>query len=262
MLHKQALLQAVASERYTRQIISLGTSAPTFDNAAGATSINVNWPAAGSVAANTRTFISLALKPGTANLGNIPTPAGWTFVASHIGGGYGATLGVSTGNTRIFLFMKDGDNTSAGSLNVPITPDGANGVCAGCMQRIEKSKLALVWQPIVISKGDATTAGTNVSSFTPTPPIGVSRGDFLIYGFSIGYYFLGGTTLNAGAGLVGASPSLANGGADQFGYQVNSVCTGRRATRGLQAITDPQLHTAPVGVENRGPMIIARMRVR
>lgn len=257
---RKAFLQDVANERYTREIISLGTSAPTFDNPAGAVSIPVNWPAAGSVAANVRTFISLALKPGTANLGDIPTPAGWTFVASNIGGGYGGTLGVSTGNTRIFLFMKDGDNTAAGSLNVPITPDGANGVAAGCMQRLEKTRLAGVWQPVVTSVGDFTTNGTEIATYTPAPPMMVSRGDFLMYGFSISDYFLGATALSAGPGLAGAG--LANGGANQFGFRVNSVCTGRRATAGLAAITVPQIHTAPVGVNNRGPMIIARMRVR
>lgn len=262
MLRKQAIIEAVAAERFTRQLISVGTSTAIFDNPAGATSINVPWPPAGSVAANVMTFLILALKPGTANLGNIPTPAGWTFVGSKLGGGFGGTLGVDTGNCWVFIFSKQGDNTAAGSLNVPITPDGANGVCIGNMARIEKTKLASVWQPVVVSTGEATVNGTNVGSFTPSPAMIVSRGDFLIYGFAITQHFLGGTSLQSGTGLTPNTPSLADGCANALGFGVNSVGTGRRAQRGLNPIDSPFTHTAPVGVNNRGPMVMARYRVR
>lgn len=262
MLRKQATLDCVASERFTRQLISVGVSTPIFDNPAGATSISVPWPPAGSVAANVMTFLILALKPGTANLGNVPTPAGWTAVGNAIGGGWGATLGVNQGNARVFLFSKQGDNTAAGSLAVTITPDGANGVAIGSMARIEKTKLSLVWQPVVVSTGDATVNGTNVASFTPSPAMKVSRGDFLIYGFAITEQFLGGTSVQAGTGLTPNVPSQANGCANNLGFRVNSVGTGRRATRGLNPITSPFTHTAPVGVNNRGPMVMARYRVR
>jgi len=255
------MLDAVAGERSTRQIISLGTGPPTFDNAAGATSISIAWPTtAGSVAANVRTFMVVVLKPGTANLGAIATPAGWTLLADHIGGGYGATLGADTGNTRVSLFQIDGNNSTAGTVAVGLTPDGANGVATGNMMRIEKTKGT--WQPVVIAKAEATV-DTVAASFNPLPALKVSRGDFLIYGFAITYYFLGGTSLNAGTGLVGASPSLAQGGANQFGFRINSTGTGRRATRGVNPITSPQIHTVGVaGVNNRGPMVVARMRVR
>jgi hypothetical protein len=253
------LLQAVSGERFSRQIVSLGTGAPTFDNPAGAASIDIAWPAAGSVAANVITFCTIALKPGTANLGAVATPAGWTLVANHIGGGYGGATGVSVGNTRIYLFSKNGDNTSAGLLTVGLTPDGANGVAAGNMQRIEK--LSGTWQAVVTAQAEFTTNGTEIAQFS-VPTMKVSRGDFLIYGFSIADYFLGTTALTAGPGLVSLVPSLANGGANQFGFRVNSVGTGRRAQRGLNPITDPQIHTAPVGINNRGPMVVARYRVR
>lgn len=262
MLKSHALLSSVASERYTRQLTTTGTSGAIFDNPAGATSINVPWPPAGVVAANTITFLIIALKPGTANLGNVPTPAGWTFVGSKLGGGWGGTLGVNQGNAWVFLFEKRGDNTAAGSLNVPVTPDGANGVCIGSMARIEKSKLALTWQPVVVATGEATANGTNVASFTESPTLMVSRGDFLIYGFAITEQFLGGTSLQAGTGLTPNAPSLANGCANNLGFKVNSVGTGRRATRGVNPIDAPFTHTAPVGVNNRGPMVMARYRVR
>jgi hypothetical protein len=261
MLRKQALLMAAASERGTRQIISLGSGPPTFDNAAGATSIDIAWPTtAGSVAANVRTFICIALKPGTANLGAVATPAGWTLVADHIGGGYGATLGVNTGNVRVALFRIDGNNSTAGTVTVGLTPDGGNGVATGNMLRIEKTKGT--WQPIVIAKAEATV-DTVAAAFNPLPAMKVSRGDFLIYGFAMTDRFLGGTSLAAGTGLVPAVPGLANGGANQLGFHINSTATGRRATRGVNPIDTPQVHTIlTAGINNRGPMVLARMRVR
>ncbi len=262
MLKQQALLNAVAAERYTRQIISVGTSTAIFDNAAGATSINIPWPAAGSVAANVLNVLTIALKPGTANLGNVPTPAGWTFVGSKLGGGWGGALGVNQGNAWAFMFMKTGDNTAAGSLNVPVTPDGANGVCIGSMGRLEKSKLSLVWQPVVVATGEATVNGVNVASFTQTPALKVSRGDVLMYSFAITEQFLGGTSVQAGTGLTPQVPSQAIGCANNLGFKVNSVGTSRRATRGVNPIDTPWTHTAPVGVNNRGPVVMARFRVR
>lgn len=263
MLRKQALLDAVAGERYTRQIISLGSGPPAFDNPAGATSIDIAWPTtAGSVAANVRTFICIALKPGTANLGAIATPAGWTLVADHIGGGYGATLGVNTGNVRVALFQIDGNNSTAGTVTVGLTPSGANGVATGNMMRLEKSTLAGVWQPVVIAKAEATV-DTVAAAFNPLPAMKVARGDFLIYGFGMTDRFLGGTSLNSGTGLVPAVPGLANGGANQLGFHINSTGTGRRATRGVNPIDTPQIHTIlTAGINNRGPMVLARMRVR
>jgi hypothetical protein len=255
-----ALLGAVASERYTRQIVSRGVGVATSENPAGAVSMPVAWPPAGVVAAQTRTFLTVGLKPGTANLGNVPTPAGWTKLVDFIGGGYGATLGVNTGNVRVFLFSKDGDNTSAGTLSVGLTPDGANGVAVGIMQRIEK--LSGTWQPVVTASAEFTTNGTEIALFS-VPTMKVSRGDFLIYGFAITNAFVGGTVLTAGPGLDGLVPSLAANGGDSLGFRLNAVCTGRRALRGLVPITDPQIHTVGVpGVNNRGPMVVARMRVR
>lgn len=260
MLRKQAMLDAVAGERFTRQIVSRGVGVATSENPAGATSIPVAWPPAGVVAANCITFLTVGLKPGTANLGNVPTPAGWTPVASFIGGGYGATLGVDTGNVRVFLFSKAGDNTSAGTLAVGLTPDGGNGVAVGIMQRIEK--LSGTWQPVVTASAEFTTNGTEIALFN-VPTMNVSRGDFLIYGFAISNSFVGGTALNAGPGLAGLTPSLAANGGDSQGFRLNAVCTGRRAQRGLKPITQPQIHTVGVpGVNNRGPMVVARYRVR
>jgi hypothetical protein len=211
------------------------------------------------VAANVITLLQVALKPGTANLGSVTTPAGWTPVVSHIGGGYGATLASQTGNTRVYLFSKV-DNTNAGSLAVTLVPNGANGVAAAAMQRIEK--MSGTWQPVVTSVGEATL-NAETGLYTPTPPMLASRGDFLIYAFALADTYAGSTALSAGTGFAGASPSLALGPQSTLGFGVKLIGTARRAQRGLY-LPDPQSLAAPVGLGNivRGPMVIARYRVR
>jgi hypothetical protein len=260
MSQRAALLPVVANERDTRQIVSVGAGDPVYDNPGGATSISLPWPPAGSVAANVLTFIVLALKPGTANLGDVPTPAGWELVGSHIGGGYGATVGANVGNLRVYLFANAGDNTAAGTLAVSVTPDGADGVCCGNMVRIEK--LSGSWQPFFVSTGEAT-ADTNVGLFPPSPSMVYSRGDFLIYGFAITQRFLGGTLLTRSSGFKYASPNLAIGAANQLGFECNSVSWGMRAIAG-GILPSPQIHTVvdDPTVNNRGPMVVARVRVR
>lgn len=257
MLRKQALLDTVASQRGTRQILSF-LAANSVAGAAGATSLAVPWvTVAGSVAANVRNYLVVGLKPGTANLGSVATPAGWTLVTSHIGGGYGGTLGTDTGNTRVFLYIKDGDNTSTGNLTVNITPDGANGVASANMGRLEKTKGT--WQPIAVTKGEATV-DTNAATYALTTPMVCSRGDVLIYGFAMADDFLNGTALAAGAGLTAMSPPLAKDATNPNGFKMAHVSTGRRAQRGLQL--GSQGLTAQVGFILRGPMVIGRMRVR
>lgn len=257
MLRKQALLSAIASQRGTRQILSFTAGTSVIGNA-GDTSLAVPWvTTAGAVAANVRNYIVVGLKPGTANLGAIATPAGWTLVTSHIGGGYGATLGADTGNCRVAMFIRDGDNTSAGTVTVNITPDGANGVASANMGRLEKTKGT--WQPIATTNGEATldvVAGV----YAPTSSLICSRGDVLIYGFCTADDFLNGSALSAGAGLVGLSPGVARDGTNPNGFHECHVSTGRRAQRGL-TLGNQTLTLQPTFI-CRGPMIVARMRVR
>lgn len=253
------LLTAVASERFSRQILSLGTGAAGVGTAGGVT-VNVPWPAtAGSVAGNTLTFLAMGLKPGTANLGAVATPAGWTLLGDHIGGGYGAALAANTGNTRAYLFVRN-INTNAGSLAVGVTPDGANGVACGEMNRIEK--LTGNWQSPVVTLGEATL-DVQIGSFTSIPDLRISPGDFLIYSFACADFFSGTALLDAGVAtdIAGLSPSMARGSSANVGFGISSVMTGRRALRGLPAIA-PQLLDTGAGNICRGPMVIARYRVR
>jgi hypothetical protein len=257
MLRKQALLDTVASQRGTRQIISF-LAANSVAGAAGATSLAVPWvTVAGAVTANVRNYLVVGLKPGTANLGAVATPAGWTLVTSHIGGGYGTTLGADTGNCRVFLYIKDNDNTSTGTLTVNITPDGANGVASANMGRLEKTKGT--WQAIATTKGEATV-DTTVGSYALATPMVCSRGDVLIYGFTTADDFLNGTALGAGPGLTSMTPPLAKDATNPNGFHMAHVSTGRRAQRGLQLGT--QTLTVQPTFICRGPMVIGRMRVR
>ncbi len=246
----------VSFQAYTRRITaySPGLSA---DGAAGDTSLSVPWPTfSGSVTANVRNYLTVALKPGTANGGSVATPSGWTLVGSHIGGGYGGTLGTGTGNCRVYLFVKDNDNTSSGSLSVSITPDGSNGVASACIGRIEKNGGA--WQSIATSTAEAVLDVT-VGDFVPSPAMQVAPGDFLVYGWAISPDVPGTASLSAGSWLSTTSPSTARGGRVSVGNQVSLVSTCRRAMRGY-TIGTQQLTT--VAGNCRGPMIVARMRVR
>lgn len=260
-MSKKSLLAVTAGEWNSQKIISLGPGVGVSGAAAGAASIAVPYPPlAASVAANCITFIIVALKPGTANLGSVATPAGWTKIIDFIGGGYGGTLGVDTGNSRVYLFEKRGDNAIAGTVTVNLTPDGANGVASGIMQRIEKRRNAGVWQPVVTATGEAIL-NTNVGSYIPSA-LKATKGDCLIYGFGQSDNFVGGTALNAGpsADITPWVPSLAANSGSSNGFGISVVCTGRRLKRGITL--GEQLHTIPVGANCRGPMIVARYRVR
>lgn len=256
MFSASGVLGTLAGCRYSRQIVSIAPGA-TVANAAGATSIDVPWPSAGSVAANVRNYLIVALKPGAANGGAVATPSGWTLVSDHIGGGYGATLGAGVGNSRVYFFVKDNDNTATGTLTVSVTPDGANGVACANIGRIEKLKGS--WRPIVASKAEAT-ANVLAGVFALSPGMQVSPGDVVIYGFALAPAIVSGSSLSAGAGLTTMSPPLAaTGPSSNVGYNLTQVSTGRRAQRGFTM--GSQTLTIPNG-DCRGPLIVARMRVR
>jgi hypothetical protein len=251
------LLLAAASARYTRQIVPVGVSSGVAGTA-GATSIAVTWPtAAGAVGANVMTVMVVALKPGTAGLGSVATPAGWTLIGTHIGGGYGATLGVGTGNVRVYVFSK-ADNTTAGSVSVTLTPDGANGVASGMMTRLEK--LSGSWQSVVTTTAEATV-DTNVGSYTPLAgSLIYAPGDCFLYCFGHPETF--GTSLSPGPASDFSlwSPTLSVGSSSAAGYRVGATIGGRRTMRG-NTLLSPFL-TGAVGSIMRGPMLVARFRVR
>ncbi len=250
-----SLLDVVAGGRYSRQISTV-TGATSVNGTAGATSLALPWCGAGSVAGNVLTLVSVALKPGTANLGSVATPAGWTLVDNHIGGGYGATLGTDTGNTRIYVFSKAADNTAAGNLTITITPDGASGVASATMGRLEKTT-ETTWSTIVAVHTD-NVVDTTTPNFVP-PSLQLGVGDLVYYSWGLAANLTGATALNAGdASLAGPSPSIAIGPFNTNGFHVSCVQSARRSRQGLLLPT--YILTCPVN--ERGPSIAARLRVR
>lgn len=255
-MRKSALLGVLAGGRYSRQIVSYLPGA-AVNGTAGATSLAVPWPtAAGLVAANVLNYLVVALKPGAVGAGSITTPSGWTLLASHTGGGYGATLGAGTGNAQVYLFTKQNDNTASGNLAVTIVPGGGNGVACANMGRIEKLKGS--WKPVVTAVAEATA---NVPTGIYNPSMDVAPGDFLLYGFALSSILVTGTTLSAGAGLTAFSPAIAVSSSTSSGYGISHVSTGRRAQRG-STLGSQALAITSGDRDCRGPLVVARIRVR
>ena len=255
-MRSAAVRAAVSAARYSRQIVTIGVGAPANDAANG--SFNVPWPtSAGSVAANVRNFLAVSLKPGTANGGSVATPSGWTPIGDHIGGGYGSSIGAGTGNSRIYLFYKDNDNTASGNVAVSYIANGGNAIAAAVINRVEKLKGS--WQTIVTATGEAT-ADVIAGVYTPSSLL-VAPGDLLIYAWGIGAHFSpsGSAVFTTSADLATWSPSLAGGVSLGTGYHGGVVSTGRRVKR-TQTLPAQTL-TLPTGI-CRGPMIVARLRVR
>lgn len=253
MTLRSELLGVVAAGRYSRQIASIGIGTAA-GGSPGGTSVSPSWPTAqGAVAANVRNILAVALKPGTANGGSVSTPSGWTAIDDHIGGGYGGTLGDGTGNSRIYLFYRDNDNTNSGSVEVTVNSDGANGIVAATIARFEKLKGS--WMPMVVAKAEATASGL-VGTYVTAPDLKLAPGDVVYYGFA---YVGTLAALTSGADLVALSPPQANGIDTTSGYDVSITVTGRRAQRGR--LLGSQTLTLATG-NCRGPLLAVRLRVR
>jgi hypothetical protein len=109
---------------------TIGTVAYSAQNG---TSVAPSYPA--SIAADDVLVLIIGQKPSTANSGSVTTPTGWTLRESITGqGGYGATLGIDTGNTNLFIYTKDTvTGSETGTLSVTV---GTNNVCWGAIVRI------------------------------------------------------------------------------------------------------------------------------
>lgn len=217
--------------------------------------MSVPWPtSAGAVAANVRNFLAVALKPGTANGGAVATPSGWTPIVDHIGGGYGGTAG---GNSRIYLFYKDNDNTASGSVSVALTPDGASGVASASISRLEKLKGT--WQTMATATAEATVNGLN-GIYTPSAMI-VSPGDILIAALGFHDDLSSAVSVSAPSlSLSGMTPNPALSWGQSAGFKVGHGIFPLRMRRGsdtLGALT----FSLPNG-DCRGPFVAARLRVR
>ncbi len=144
----------------------------------GVTPITPAYPA--GITANHALVLVVASKPApTANTGTCTTPAGWTLRESLTGaGGYGATLGIDTGNTNLWVFTKDTvTGSESGTLSVTIA---AHGPAWAVIIRIPSGGGALSF---AATDGSDITAG-NVSVAGAANP-GFTSGDVAIWAMCI-----------------------------------------------------------------------------
>lgn len=108
-------------------------------------------------------ILIIGMKPSTANSGSVTTPSGWTLVTSIVGaGGYGATLGVDTGNTNLFVYTRTAPSGGlSGTLTVTVA---TNNICWGIIGEITST----TGNAITVTgwTSSDTTAGNVSASFT------------------------------------------------------------------------------------------------
>jgi hypothetical protein len=128
------------------------------------------YPAA--VAAGDLLILLIGMKPTGISNGSVPTPEGWTLIATASGGGYGAVPAADTGDTHVFAFYRIADGTETGSQSVRLVN---NNVTWAQIYRLTNATMD--WS-VAGATGSDTTAG-NVSITMGSDP-GVTSGDFIL----------------------------------------------------------------------------------
>lgn len=117
--------------------------------------------------------IVAAIKPSAANTGDIGPVSGYSEVAPQIfGGGYGATLGVDTGNTLISAWYRVADGTEGTTRSVSFTGQNVAWVWGARL-----SNATGLWD-VAGATGQDTSAGSVSVAFTSDP--GVAGGDYIL----------------------------------------------------------------------------------
>jgi hypothetical protein len=215
----------------------------------------------------TAILLFIGQKPSTANGGTATTPTGWTLVDSITGaGGYGATLGVDTGNTNLFVYRKDVvTGTETGVLTVTL---GANDTAWAFMVRVGYAAGNTIgYGSADGQRTTAPTAGTpfGVALTNSAAATNLQSGDLAIWGmciptdvttpaqFSALSITSTGTTFAAAVELN--EPDSA-GGNDIGGYSGYAL-----ATAGTSTVAPTVTVTAAGTVTNvRGPIVLVRLR--
>lgn len=159
--------------------VAFGEVAAVALTAAGGTTLTVGFPR-GISATLSELVVIVGQKPATANGGTITDPSGWTQrLASLAGGGYGATLGSSTGNTNLWMYSKDAPAPGDGAAPLSITL-GDTDVAWGLMIRLDKS------EPGSVAWASSTASEADTGQFDVTyPAINLTSGDFLVNALNI-----------------------------------------------------------------------------
>jgi hypothetical protein len=125
------------------------------------TSVSPAYPS--PIAANDILVLVVGQKPSTANGGTVTTPTGWTLIESVLAaGGYGTTLAADTGNTNLFIYVKNTvTGTEAGNLTITV---GTNNICWATIIRVPG--VGLSSYSFGTADGQRTTAPTGGTPFT------------------------------------------------------------------------------------------------
>lgn len=152
--------------------VTAGTSGAVAYSAQNGTSVAPAYPS--GIAAGNLLVLTIGMKPSTANGGTVTTPAGWTLVHGYTGqGGYGTTLAADSGNTNLFIFVKEAAGTETGSLTVTV---GTNNVCWAVITRYSYDQATgQGWATMQAAQGSRATTPTSPMTITATE---VSAGSF------------------------------------------------------------------------------------
>jgi len=144
-------------------------------SAASGTSVAPTYPT--PIANGDCLILIVGQKPTTANGGTVTTPSGWTLRGSLTGaGGYGATLGIDTGNTNLFIYTKDVvSGTESGTLTVTV---GDNNVCWAILINTPVDQGSLSYE---FTSGSDVLAGA--LSITGSGNLSVIGGDLVFSAF-------------------------------------------------------------------------------
>ncbi|MFY9316581.1 MAG: DUF6701 domain-containing protein [Burkholderiales bacterium] len=132
------------------------------------------YPAA--VAAGDLLILLVGMKPSGAINGSVPTPEGWTLIATASGGGYGGVPAADTGDTHVFAFSRIADGTETGTLDVRLVNSNVTWT-----QIYRLTNATMDWSVAGATGSDNSgTAPNNNVSITMSSNPGVISGDFIL----------------------------------------------------------------------------------
>jgi hypothetical protein len=144
------------------------------------TSVSPAYPS--SIAAGDMLVLFVHQKPSSVGAATCTTPSGWTSKGGVVGGGYGATLGIDTGDTRLNTYYKVAAGTESGSLTVTV---GGNNICAAVMLRFTTTGTWFGGGLGLGAGGEQATAPSTSFSNTATSTMTAKVGDVLVWAFGI-----------------------------------------------------------------------------
>lgn len=244
--------------------MALGTpvSAAAAYSANGGTSVSPAYPT--GILTTDVVVLFVGQKPSTANSGSVTTPSGWTLRESlTAAGGYGATLGIDTGNTNLFVYTWD-TPVAGQSGNLAVTL-ATNNISWAFMVRIPTGGNTDVYGS---AEGQRTT--------TPTSPLSVAltngasatnfkTGDLAIWAMCVPTDVGGGATFSvetiSATGATFGTVSELNEPSSGTGNDIGGMSAWASVTAG-SSTTAPTVGATLSGTLTniRGPIVLLRVR--